>query len=116
MDPVSGPPPKQGLYDPRYEHDACGVGFVANIKGEVPRHRREGAQILINLTHRGASGCDPLTGDGAGILVQIPHDFFREETAARGVSSRGRRLRRGHGVPAAQPCGAKSADARSSGS
>jgi glutamate synthase (ferredoxin) len=71
---------KQGLYDPRFEHDACGVAFVANIKG-VKSHDlvQKGLQVLQNLTHRGACGCDPLTGDGAGILMQVPHEFLRKE-------------------------------------
>ncbi|MCU7935071.1 MAG: glutamate synthase large subunit [Candidatus Thiodiazotropha sp. (ex Dulcina madagascariensis)] len=72
-------PPKQGLYDPANEHDACGVGFVANIKG-VKSHEtiRQGLKILDRLTHRGAVGADPKAGDGAGILLQIPDLFFRE--------------------------------------
>jgi glutamate synthase (NADPH) large chain len=71
-------PQRQGLYDPRYEHDACGVGFVANIKGEASYDIvKKGVDILLNLVHRGASGCDPLTGDGAGILLQVPHKFFK---------------------------------------
>ncbi|MEW8316877.1 MAG: glutamate synthase large subunit [Candidatus Thiodiazotropha endolucinida] len=71
-------PPKQGLYDPANEHDACGVGFVANIKG-VKSHDtvRQGLEILDRLTHRGAVGADPKAGDGAGILLQIPDAFFR---------------------------------------
>jgi glutamate synthase domain-containing protein 2/glutamate synthase domain-containing protein 1/glutamate synthase domain-containing protein 3 len=71
-------PAKNGLYDPQYEHDACGVGFVANIKG-VKSHSivEQGLQILVNLVHRGACGCDPETGDGAGILFQIPHAFLQ---------------------------------------
>ncbi|PYE24550.1 glutamate synthase (NADH) large subunit [Rhizobium sp. PP-CC-3A-592] len=83
----SGLPAKQGLYDPRNEHDACGVGFVAHMKG-VKSHQivRDGLFILENLTHRGAVGADPLMGDGAGILVQIPDRFFREEMAAQGVT------------------------------
>ena len=72
-------PSRQGLYDPRYEHDACGVGFVANIKGEASHDIvKKGVDILLNLVHRGASGCDPLTGDGAGILMQVPHKFFKK--------------------------------------
>ena len=72
------PPPGQGLYDPANEHDACGVGFVVNMRGEKSHQIvRSGLEILVNLTHRGACGCDPLTGDGAGILTQIPHDFFQ---------------------------------------
>ena len=76
----SGLPPAQGLYDPRHEHDACGIGFVASIKG-VRTHEivRKGIEVLVNLTHRGACGCDPETGDGAGVLIQIPHKFFARE-------------------------------------
>ncbi len=81
-----GPPPKQGLYDPSQEHDACGVGFVVNMRGEKSHAIvRSGLQILANLSHRGVCGCDPLTGDGAGILTQIPHDFFRAATAKIGI-------------------------------
>ena len=80
-------PVKQGLYDPANEHDACGVGFVANIKG-AKSHAivEQGLTILKNLTHRGAVGADPLAGDGAGILVQIPDRFFREEMARHDVA------------------------------
>jgi glutamate synthase (NADPH) large chain len=76
-------PPASGLYDPRHEHDACGVGFVAALNGR-PSHAivRHGIQLLLNLVHRGASGCDPLTGDGAGLLVQLPHAFFKKECDA----------------------------------
>ena len=72
-------PPKQGLYDPRHEHDACGVGFVANIKG-VKTHTtvQRGLEILVNLDHRGAVGADPLLGDGAGLLIQIPDALLRD--------------------------------------
>ncbi|MEA2626206.1 MAG: glutamate synthase large chain [Candidatus Binatota bacterium] len=71
---------KQGLYDPRFEHDACGVGFVVHMKGERSHAIVEkGLTVLDNLTHRGACGCDPLTGDGAGILLQIPDAFLRRE-------------------------------------
>jgi glutamate synthase (NADPH) large chain len=71
-------PTAQGLYDPRNEHDSCGVGFVADIKGRKShQHIADGLQILLNLDHRGAVGADPLTGDGAGILTQIPDRFFR---------------------------------------
>src|SRR5690348_4705479 len=74
----TGLPARQGLYDPALEHDACGVGFVVHLRGEKSHEIvRSGLEILVNLTHRGACGCDPLTGDGAGILTQIPHDFFR---------------------------------------
>jgi glutamate synthase (ferredoxin) len=75
----SGLPPKQGLYDPRFEHDACGVGFVVNIKGEQSHQIVEQAlTVLQNLDHRGACGCEENTGDGAGILLQVPHGFLRE--------------------------------------
>jgi glutamate synthase (NADPH/NADH) large chain len=83
---ASGLPRKQGLYDPRNEHDACGVGFVAHMKGQKSHQIvRDGLFILENLTHRGAVGADPLMGDGAGILVQIPDRFFREELATQGI-------------------------------
>ncbi|MEP4032825.1 glutamate synthase large subunit [Roseibium polysiphoniae] len=77
----------KGLYNPSREHDACGVGFIAHMKGEKS-HRviADGLQILENLTHRGAVGADPLMGDGAGMLVQIPHSFFAEELAAQGIT------------------------------
>src|SRR4030066_2300355 len=76
----SGLPVQQGLYDPRQERDACGVGFVAHIKGKQTHDMvRQGLQILENLTHRGAVGADPLAGDGAGILIQIPDKFLRDE-------------------------------------
>ncbi len=82
-----GLPPRQGLYDPRNEHDACGIGFVANIKGRAS-HKiiEQGVEVLVNLTHRGACGCDPETGDGAGLLLQIPHGFFLKQAAALGFS------------------------------
>ena len=80
-------PEPQGLYDPAHEHDACGVGFIAHIKAQKSHAIIEqGLQILKNLTHRGATGADPLAGDGAGILIQIPDQFFRDELARQGVS------------------------------
>ncbi len=80
------PPEAQGLYDPANEHDACGVGFVANIKGKKSHEIIEqGLTILKNLTHRGAVGADPKASDGAGILIQMPDKFFREEMAKQGV-------------------------------
>ena len=83
----SGLPQPQGLYHPAYEHDACGVGFVAHIKGKRSHAIVEqGLLILRNLTHRGAVGADPKASDGAGILIQIPDHFFREEMARQGVS------------------------------
>ena len=77
---------KQGLYDPSFEHDACGVGLVANIKG-VKSHKiiSQGLEVLINLGHRGACGADPETGDGAGLLIQMPHDFLVERCGELGI-------------------------------
>jgi len=81
------PPTSQGLYDPRWEHDACGIGAIVNISG-----RREhaildrGKQVLLNLQHRGAAGADELTGDGAGILFQVPHEFFAAEASRLGIA------------------------------
>jgi len=75
----------QGLYDPAFEHDSCGVGFVCNIKGEKSNAIvRQGIEVLHRLSHRGAVGSDPKTGDGAGILIQIPHDFFKR--AGKGIN------------------------------
>src|SRR5947199_10057682 len=75
-------PRAQGLYDPRQEHDACGVGFVVNIKGKKSHTIvRQALAVLINLLHRGACGCEPNTGDGAGILLQMPDKFLRRECA-----------------------------------
>ncbi|CAH0497882.1 glutamate synthase large subunit [Novosphingobium sp. CECT 9465] len=80
-----GFPPVQGLYDPRNEHDACGVGFVAHIKG-IKSHSivDQALEILRNLDHRGAVGADPLLGDGAGLLIQIPDQLFRKWAASEG--------------------------------
>jgi glutamate synthase (NADPH/NADH) large chain len=73
-------PPKQGLYDPEFEHDACGVGFVVDIAGRKSHDIvRRSLQVLVNLQHRGATGCEANTGDGAGILLQIPHEFLQAE-------------------------------------
>ena len=82
---ISGLPAKQGLYDPRFEHDACGVGFVVNIKG-VQSHEivEQALTVLQNLDHRGACGCEENTGDGAGILMQIPHAFLKDACAGLG--------------------------------
>ena len=78
-------PGRFGLYDPQTEHDACGVGFVVHIKGEKSRQIVEDAlSILVRLRHRAATGSDPLTGDGAGILLQLPHGFFQREMELRG--------------------------------
>ena len=70
-------PKQQGLYDPRFEHDACGVGLLVNVRGIKSHHLVEkGLQVLEHMVHRGAEGADPKTGDGAGIMVQIPHEFI----------------------------------------
>ncbi|HJQ60446.1 MAG TPA: glutamate synthase subunit alpha, partial [Vineibacter sp.] len=79
-------PPAQGLYDPRNEHDACGVGFVANIKGAKSHDIvRQGLQILVNLDHRGAVGADPLVGDGAGCMIQMPDKLLRDWARRSGI-------------------------------
>lgn len=79
-------PIQQGLYDPSREHDACGVGFVAHIKGKQSHNIvRQGLQILENLAHRGAVGADPLAGDGAGILIQIPDALLRKFCVAQDI-------------------------------
>ena len=75
---VSKLPKKQGLYDPKFEHDACGIGFVVNIKGKKSHDIiSQALTILKNLAHRGGCGAEENTGDGAGILIQIPHEFFK---------------------------------------
>lgn len=75
-----GPPAKQGLYNPKLEHDACGVAFVCHIKGEKSNQIvKDGLSMLCNLVHRGAAGADPKTGDGAGILMQIPDEFLQSK-------------------------------------
>jgi len=83
----SWPPGRQGMYDPANEHDACGLGFIANIKGRK-NHAivRRGLEILENLTHRGATGADPLQGDGAGILIQLPDAFLRRACGRLGIT------------------------------
>ena len=83
----SWPPLRQGLYDPAQEHDACGLGFIAHIKGQK-RHAiiTQGLSILRNLSHRGATGADPLQGDGAGILIQLPDRFLRKVCGAQGLT------------------------------
>jgi glutamate synthase (NADPH/NADH) large chain len=71
-------PPKQGLYDPAYEHDSCGVGFVAHVKGQRSHQILiDAEEVLRNMDHRGACGCEPNTGDGAGILTALPHEFLQ---------------------------------------
>ena len=77
----------RGLYDPAYEHDACGVGVVANLNGEKSYDIiRNAIRVLVNLEHRGACGCDPHTGDGAGLLFQLPHAFFKRQCRSGGIS------------------------------
>jgi len=78
---------ESGLYAADWEHDACGVGFVANIKGKASHALIQQALLILqNLDHRGAVGADPLCGDGAGILVQIPDAFYREEMVQQGLT------------------------------
>ena len=100
-----GGPAAAGLYDPAHEHDACGVGFVVDIKGRRSHTIVEqGLRILVNLLHRGACGCEAATGDGAGILVQMPDRFLRKvDCAARLHAAGRRRLRRRVRLPPA--CG-----------
>jgi glutamate synthase (ferredoxin) len=83
----NGLPPKQGLYDPAYEKDACGVGFVVNIKGKKSHQIvRRAMTVLVNLNHRGACGCEANTGDGAGINLQIPDKFLRRVAGELGMT------------------------------
>ncbi|MGL5313005.1 MAG: glutamate synthase large subunit [Peptostreptococcaceae bacterium] len=87
MNLKNGFPAKQGLYDPIFEKDNCGLGFVANIEGNKNHDIVEkGLEILLNLSHRGATGCDEKTGDGAGILTQIPHEFFKNEFENKSIN------------------------------
>lgn len=77
---------KEGLYNPEFEHDACGVGFVAHIKGKKTHGQvRDALTMLENMEHRGACGCDPESGDGAGIMIQLPHEFLWEECINQGI-------------------------------
>jgi glutamate synthase domain-containing protein 2/glutamate synthase domain-containing protein 1/glutamate synthase domain-containing protein 3 len=86
QNPPRQPSTRQGLYDPANEHDACGVGFVANISGEKSHELiQTGIEVLVRLEHRGACGCDPDSGDGAGILIQLPDAFMRQEAAKLGI-------------------------------
>ncbi|MFW6157204.1 MAG: glutamate synthase central domain-containing protein, partial [Balneolaceae bacterium] len=82
----NGFPAKQGMYDPNHEHDACGIGFVVNIKGNQSHNIvRQALTVLHNLDHRGATGSEANTGDGAGILIQIPHQFLKESCEGIGI-------------------------------
>src|ERR1039458_2305883 len=84
---ISGLPSARGLYQPGLEHDACGIGFVSQVQGKASHDIIvKGIQVLINLAHRGACGCDPETGDGAGVLIQIPHRFFVRECGRLGFT------------------------------
>ena len=81
--PFTSLPPKQGLYDPAHEHDSCGVGFVAHIKGQRSHQiLLDAEEVLRNMDHRGACGCEANTGDGAGILTALPHEFFQRVVRA----------------------------------
>jgi glutamate synthase (NADPH) large chain len=83
---LTGLPPKQGLYDPRNEHDSCGVGFVVNIKGRKSHDIiHQGLRILVNLDHRGAVGADPRVGDCAGGMIQTPEALQRDRARHAGV-------------------------------
>src|SRR6266480_7863807 len=85
--PHDFPPPAQGLYDPQDERDACGVGFVVDIKGRKSHGIvRKAMEVLINLEHRGACGCEANTGDGAGILIQTPDTFLRKAAYQIGIT------------------------------
>ena len=79
--------PQQGLYRPEFEHDSCGTGFIANIHGYKSNQIIDDALTMLeNMEHRGACGCDPETGDGAGILIQLPHEFLMEECSNLEIS------------------------------
>jgi glutamate synthase (ferredoxin) len=85
--PILGLPKKQGLYDPQFEHDACGTGFIVHVKGHRSHQIVSDAlQVLNHLTHRGACGCEANTGDGAGILIQLPHNFFKDVVSDAGFT------------------------------
>ena len=81
---VNGLPAPQGLYDPSFEHDACGVGFICHFKGKASNKIvGDSLTMLENMNHRGACGCESNSGDGAGILVSMPDKFFRREAERR---------------------------------
>ena len=102
---LAAPPPAQGLYDPRHEHDACGVGFVVDLKGRKSHDIvQQGARSPVNLEHRGACGCEKNTGDGAGILCRCRTRFLRRRARRLGIKlPAAGRLRRRHGLPADRP-------------
>ena len=113
---MSGPdlPPRQGLYDPAFEHDACGFGFVVDLKARASHDIiRKALQVLLNLEHRGATGSEKNTGDGAGLLTQVPHPLpGREVSRPRIRAPRAGRLRRRDGLPPAgggEPAGLRAA-------
>src|SRR5277367_5498428 len=82
-----GPPPAQGLYDPTNEHDSCAVGFIVDLKARKSHQIvKDGITALINMSHRGACGCENNTGDGAGLLIQIPHTFLVSRCRAMGIT------------------------------
>jgi glutamate synthase (NADPH/NADH) large chain len=77
----------KSLYTPELEHDACGIGFVANINGTKSNNvLRDALSMLENMEHRGGRGCNAKTGDGAGVLIQLPHDFLAEEASSLGLN------------------------------
>ena len=83
---ATGLPSPQGLYDPSLEHDSCGVGFIVDLKGRKSHQLvRDGLRALVNLDHRGACGCENNTGDGAGLLIQIPHELLSERCKPLGI-------------------------------
>ena len=83
LPPIHGLPPKHGLYDPAFEHDSCGVGFVAHIKGRRSHQIiLDADEVLLSMDHRGACGCEANSGDGAGILTALPHEFLQKVAQA----------------------------------
>ena len=85
---LSQSPKSQGLYDPRNEHENCGIGLIVVMKGRKSHTIVKGAlEICVNLDHRGGCGCDPITGDGAGIFIQLPHNFSRRSAKRSGIRS-----------------------------
>ena len=101
---MNGLPPAQGLYDPRFEHDACGVGFICHIKGQPSHEIVSNALLMLeNMNHRGACGCEENSGDGAGILVRIPDAFLRAKCKELGIKlPKPGELARRHGLPHAR--------------